>query len=67
LQTYEGFGTLATRIVVSERQGEMPGPKRSRRERTDEWAKIKQWTLWVRRLGADEIPMKHGRGGESDL
>ena len=24
----------------------MPGPKRSRRERTDEWASVKQWTLW---------------------
>jgi transposase len=24
----------------------MPGPKRSRRERTDEWASIKQWVLW---------------------
>ena len=24
----------------------MPGPKRARRERTDEWASIKQWTLW---------------------
>jgi transposase len=24
----------------------MPGPKRSRRERTEEWASIKQWTLW---------------------
>jgi putative transposase len=24
----------------------MPGPKRSRRERTDEWASIKRWTLW---------------------
>src|SRR6266566_1434529 len=24
----------------------MPGPKRNRRERTDEWASIKQWTLW---------------------
>ena len=24
----------------------MPGPKRSRRERTDEWASNKQWTLW---------------------
>jgi len=24
----------------------MPGPKRIRRERTDEWASIKQWTLW---------------------
>ena len=24
----------------------MPGPKRQRRERTDEWASIKQWTLW---------------------
>ncbi len=24
----------------------MPGPKRSRRERTEEWAKIQQWTLW---------------------
>jgi putative transposase len=27
--------------------GEMPGPKRARRERTDEWAQIKQWTLWT--------------------
>jgi len=24
----------------------MPGPKRSRRERTEEWATIQQWTLW---------------------
>jgi transposase len=24
----------------------MPSPKRNRRERTDEWAKIQQWTLW---------------------
>src|SRR6266516_7901106 len=24
----------------------MPSPKRSRRERTDEWQSIKQWTLW---------------------
>jgi transposase len=24
----------------------MPGPKRNRRERTDEWANIKQWILW---------------------
>ncbi len=24
----------------------MPGPKRVRRERTKEWASIKQWTLW---------------------
>jgi len=24
----------------------MPGPKRHRRERTDEWASIKEWTLW---------------------
>jgi hypothetical protein len=24
----------------------MPGPKRSRRERTDEWQSIQQWTLW---------------------
>jgi len=24
----------------------MPGPKRQRRERTEEWASIKQWTLW---------------------
>src|SRR5256885_12901754 len=24
----------------------MPGLKRNRRERTDEWASIKQWTLW---------------------
>jgi len=46
LQTFGGFGTLETRIVVSERQGEMPGPKRERRARTDEWARIQQWTLW---------------------
>jgi putative transposase len=46
LQTFGGLGTLETRIVVSERQGEMPGPKRERRARTDEWASIKQWTLW---------------------
>ena len=26
--------------------GEMPGPKRHRRERTDEGASIKQWTVW---------------------
>src|SRR2546423_4570992 len=25
----------------------MPGPKRNRRERTDEWVSIKQWTLWA--------------------
>jgi hypothetical protein len=30
----------------SERQGEIPGPKRNRRERTDEWASVEQWTLW---------------------
>jgi len=24
----------------------MPGPKRERRARTDEWASIQQWTLW---------------------
>src|SRR5437762_2151056 len=24
----------------------MPGPKRERRKRTEEWAHIKQWTLW---------------------
>ncbi len=24
----------------------MPGPKRESRERTDEWASVKQWTLW---------------------
>src|SRR5260370_16429584 len=24
----------------------MPGPKRSRRKRTDEWQSIQQWTLW---------------------
>jgi hypothetical protein len=45
----------------------MPRIKRPRRERTHDWQDIQQWTLWVRRIGADEIPMKHGRGGESDL
>ncbi len=24
----------------------MPAPKRPRRERTHDWGKIKQWTLW---------------------
>ncbi len=24
----------------------MPAPKRPRRERTHDWEKIKQWTLW---------------------
>jgi hypothetical protein len=24
----------------------MPAPKRVRRERTHDWANIKQWTLW---------------------
>ncbi len=24
----------------------MPGSKRNRRERTDEWASIKQWAIW---------------------
>jgi transposase len=31
---------------LDQKAGEMPGPKRVRRERTDEWASIKQWTLW---------------------
>jgi transposase len=42
----EKSGTLERSIVVSERQGEMPEPKRSHRERTDEWESIRQWTLW---------------------
>ncbi len=42
----EKSGTLGGSIVVSERQGKMPGPKRERRKRTEEWASIKQWTLW---------------------
>ena len=46
LQTSEGFGTLEARIVISERQGEMPGPKRVRRERTHDWEQIQQYTLW---------------------
>ena len=41
----EKSGTLERSIVISERQGELPSPKRARRERTDEWAKIQQWTL----------------------
>jgi hypothetical protein len=40
------LGTLEKSTVIAERQGEMPGAKRNRRERTDEWASIKQWTLW---------------------
>jgi putative transposase len=39
-------GTLETSIVTKDRLFEMPGPKRVRRERTEEWAQIKQWTLW---------------------
>jgi hypothetical protein len=39
-------GTLETSIVTKDRLLEMPGPKRERRERTEEWAQIKQWTLW---------------------
>jgi hypothetical protein len=33
----------------------MPGPKRSRREHTDEWASIKQWTLWPEQTLYEEI------------
>ena len=33
----------------------MPGPKRSRRERTNEWASIKQWTLWPEQTLYEEI------------
>jgi hypothetical protein len=33
----------------------MPGPKRSLRERTDEWASIKQWTLWPEQTLYEEI------------
>lgn len=40
------LGTLEICFVVAERQGEMPAPKHNRRERTDEWASIKQWSLW---------------------
>src|SRR5215475_13633789 len=39
-------GTLEKSTVIAERQEGMPGPKRNRRERTDEWANIRQWTLW---------------------
>jgi len=41
-----GSGTLETSTVAKDQLGEMPGPKRDRRERTQEWAQIKQWTLW---------------------
>src|SRR5437763_363652 len=45
----------------------MPGPKRSRRERTDEWASIKQWTLWPEQTlyeenGAPEALVTDGGG-----
>jgi putative transposase len=33
----------------------MPGPKRNRRERTDEWASIQQWTLWPEQELYEEI------------
>jgi len=46
LRTPEESGTFKRSIVLSERQGEMPPAKRSRRERTDDWSQIKQWTLW---------------------
>jgi transposase len=40
------LGTLEVIVVRLGRQGEMPPQKRSRRERTDEWESIRQWTLW---------------------
>src|SRR5438270_7753056 len=46
LQPFGELGTLEASIVLSEGRGEVPGPKRNRRERTEEWASIKQWTLW---------------------
>jgi transposase len=46
LQMARMSGTLERSIVIEERQEWMPAPKRNRRERTDEWASIKQWTLW---------------------
>jgi hypothetical protein len=51
----EKSGTLERSIVISERQGELPSPKRARRERTDEWAKIQQWTLWPEQTLYEEI------------
>lgn len=33
----------------------MPSPKRARREHTDEWASIKQWTLWPEQTLYEEI------------
>jgi hypothetical protein len=38
---------MLERSTVSRKGREMPGPKRTRRERNDEWAQIKQWTLWT--------------------
>src|SRR6266566_8161870 len=46
LANFWGVGYARNDCRLSERQGEMPSPKRSRRERTDEWQSIKQWTLW---------------------
>jgi transposase len=46
LQIFGELGTLEAVVVVSGGKEEMPPPKRPRRERTDEWAPIKQWTLW---------------------
>jgi hypothetical protein len=40
------LGTLEACIIAKDRLFEMPGPKRNRRERTEKWAPIKQWTLW---------------------
>jgi transposase len=40
------LGTLERSSVVSERQGEMPDPNRTRRESTDEWSQVKQGILW---------------------
>jgi len=51
----EKSGTLERSIVISERQGELPSPKRARRERTDESAKIQQWTLWPEQTLYEEI------------
>ena len=55
MQTFGLLGTLEVSIVISEGWGKLPGPKRSRRERTDEWASIKQWTLWPEQTLYEEI------------
>ena len=51
----EKLGSLEGSIVISERQGEMPEPKRERRERTHDWEQIQQRTLWPEQVLYEQL------------